>query len=107
MPTTAMATPSPSRRNPNMRGAVPAPNENPCMPCRSLDAHSANSAIATRANPPTKSSGPCTHFGMMDLPGPPLGISLIDFSPHNGFVLFLLDRIDPVLAFLPSDFRQI
>ena len=66
-----------------MRGAVPAPNENPCMPCRSLDAHKANSAIAISAMPPTKSCGPRTHFGMMDLTGPWLGVSLIDLSPRH------------------------
>src|SRR5882724_6789040 len=40
------------QNTPNMRGAVPAPNENPRMPCRSLDAHNANSAIAIRTMPP-------------------------------------------------------
>src|SRR5512140_240940 len=79
---TITARPKPSNRTPNMRGAVPAPNENPCMPCRSLDAQSANSAIAISAIPPTKSCGPRTHFGMMDLPGPWLGVSLIDLSPQ-------------------------
>ena len=73
-----------------MRGAVPAPNENPRMPCRSLDAHKANSAIAISASPPTKSCGPRIHFGMMYLTGPWLGVSLIDISPPKGFspVLF-------------------
>ena len=52
-----MAAPSTSSKTPNMRGAVPAPNENPRMPCRSLDAHNANSAIAISAMPPTKSCG--------------------------------------------------
>jgi hypothetical protein len=65
-----------------MRGAVPAPNENPRMPCRSLDAHKANNAIAISAIPPTKSCGPRTHFGMMELTGPWLGVSLIDLSPR-------------------------
>ena len=66
-----------------MRGAVPAPNENPCMPCRSLDAHNANSATAISTRPPTKSCGHLIHLGMTDLPGSWLGVSLIDFSPRN------------------------
>ena len=60
----------PEQQQANMRGAVPAPNENPRMPCRSLDAHNANSAMATIASPPTKSCGPRIHFGMMYLTGP-------------------------------------
>ena len=36
-----------------IRGAVPAPKEKPRMPCRSLEAHSANRASAIRMTPPT------------------------------------------------------
>jgi hypothetical protein len=33
--------------------------------------------------PPTKSSGQRIHFGMMELTGPWLGVSLIDLSPQS------------------------
>src|SRR5258708_10214245 len=90
-----------------MRGAVPAPNENPCMPCRSLDAHKANIAIAISAIPPTKSCGPRTHFGMMDLTGPWLGVSLIDLSPrHRAFPPFGLDSFDAARPSLASPFSS-
>jgi hypothetical protein len=56
------------------------------MPCRSLDAHKANNAIAISAIPPTKSCGPRTHLGVMDLTGPWLGVSLIDLSPRAGLL---------------------
>src|SRR3982074_2482721 len=93
-----------------MRGAVPAPNENPCMPCRSLDAHKANTAIAISAIPPTKSCGPRTHFGMMDLTGAWLGVSLIDLSPvAQGFspILYVWIALEAGPTVLPTDFRQI
>ena len=78
-----------------MRGAVPAPNENPRMPCRSLDAHRANSAIAISARPPKKSCGPRIHFGMMDLTGAWLGVSLIDtLSPYRAFRPFCWMALD-------------
>ena len=100
--TTITAMPNPSKRTANMRGAVPAPNENPCMPCRSLDAHKAKRAIAISAIPPTKSCGPRTHFGMMDLTGPWLGVSLIDLSPRHWasrpFGLDSFDAARPSLA---------
>src|ERR1700761_7771251 len=80
-PTRATAAPSPSNRTANMRGAVPAPKENPCMPCRSLEAHSAKMATAHSTSPPTKSCGHLTQLGMMDLPALALGVSLIELSP--------------------------
>src|SRR5450755_1065370 len=94
-----------------MRGAVPAPNENPCMPCRSLDAHKANTAIAISAIPPTKSCGPRTHFGMIDLTGAWLGVSLIYLSPragllaHSVYFAYHAGHAGPTV--LPTDFRQI
>src|ERR1700730_6010041 len=80
-PTIATAAPRPSSRTANMRGAVPAPKENPCMLCRSLQAHSAKSATAQSTRPPTKSCGHLTQLGMMDLPALALGVSLIELSP--------------------------
>src|SRR5439155_17043759 len=83
-------------------------NENPCIPCRSLHAHKANTAIAISAIPPTKSCGPRTHFGMIDLTGPWLGVSLIGFLPrHRASCPFCLDSVDAARTILPSDFRQI
>src|SRR3979409_1552438 len=106
-PTTVTAMPRPSNSTANMRGAVPAPNENPCMPCRSLDAHKANSAMATIARPPTKSCGPRIHFHMTYLTGTWLGVSLIDLTPHAGLVAHsVLDGPDAGPAVLPTDFRQ-
>src|ERR1700756_1155623 len=80
-PTPATAAPSPSSKTANMRGAVPAPKEKPCMPCRSLQAHSANSATAHSTRPPTKSCGHLIQLGMMDLPALALGVSLIELPP--------------------------
>ena len=80
---TAIPKPRSSSRTPNMRGAVPAPKEKPRIPCRSLDAHRAKAATAMRTIPPTKSCGQRIHFGMMELTGPWLGVSLIDLSPHS------------------------
>src|ERR1043165_1889311 len=77
-PTTATAPPRPSSKTANMRGAVPAPKEKPCMPCRSLQAHSAKIATAHNTRPPTKSCGHLTQPGIMDLPAPALGVSLIE-----------------------------
>src|ERR1700742_2756587 len=77
-PTSATAPPRPSSSTANIRGAVPAPNENPCMPCRSLDAHSAKIATAHSTSPPTKSCGHLIQLGMMDLPALSLGVSLIE-----------------------------
>jgi hypothetical protein len=74
-----------------MRGAVPAPKENPRMPCKSLEAQRAKAAIATKASPPTKSCGQRTHFGMMELTGPWLGVSLIDLSPQGFLPALTLD----------------
>src|SRR5258706_6050494 len=105
---TITAMPNPSNRTANIRGAVPAPNENPCMPCRSLDAHKANTAIAISAIPPTKSCGPRTHFGMMDLTGPWLGVSLIDLSPpHRASSPRSLDTVHAARTILPSAFLLI
>src|SRR3954468_1332 len=100
MPTTITAKPNPSNRPANIRGAVPAPNEKPCMPCRSLEAQNANSAIAISAMPPTKSCGPRTQFGMIDRPNPWLGVSLIDISRIR---LFCSDGI-AIQTILPTDF---
>src|SRR5256885_90515 len=60
-----------------MRGAVPAPNEKPCIPCRSLEAHKANTAIAIKAIPPKKSCGARIHFGKMEFTAPWLEVSLV------------------------------
>src|SRR6476660_7295299 len=75
------AKPRPSSSTANMRGAVPAPKENPCMPCRSLQAHSAKSATAHNMRPPTKSCGHLIQLGMKDLPALALGVSLIELPP--------------------------
>src|ERR1700730_3652669 len=105
---TVMTKPSPSNSTANMRGAVPAPNENPCMPCRSLDAQRANTAIAISAIPPTKSCGPRTHFGIIELTGPWLGVSLIVLSPQaQGLLAHSLDSFAAAPTVLPTDFRQI
>src|SRR5215472_2790044 len=81
MPTAATAAPRPSNRVANIRGAVPAPKENPCMPCRSPHAHSAKIATAHSTRPPTKSCGHLTQPGMMDLTALALGVSLIENLP--------------------------
>src|ERR1700761_4617384 len=86
-PTSATAAPRPNSRTANMRGAVPAPKEKPCMPCRSLQAHSAKSATAHSTRPPTKSCGHLIQLGMMDLPALSLGVSLIELPPYIRVVI--------------------
>src|SRR5689334_7837298 len=94
MPTAVMAAPSPSSRVANIRGAVPAPNEKPRMPCRSLDAHSANTAITIMAIPPTKSCGFRTHLGMIDLTGAWPGVAFIDTPPPKAAPPACLDNLE-------------
>ena len=97
-----------------MRGAVPAPKEKPCMPCRSLEAHSANSATAISTTPPTKSCGPrdpSRHDGFAGAVRSAYHSSISlppNIGPLRAHVLLMriLAYYAPLSSTLPSDFRQ-